>query len=338
MSAKGPSKTAKIWITILAVVLALLIVVLVLNAFIPIRYISAYTVIASKREQDQLRVTYIDVGFGDSTLIELPDGKVVLIDGGDGSYPNQLKLLKSLNEKGVGEIDYLICSSVKKEHCGGLTELLYRKTVKKVFTPYCKNERITDEYYSFTQTLKSKGVENEVACVGEGFAGANYFFAFLSPSSYDNPLSEYNDLNTQPNKENIDNSSIVCWLECYGKRFAFCSDVRSGALERIMADYSAKKLINSTYTPYGNNVVELEKCDVATLEGHGGEKNACSAWWSFLNPRYAVVSVGLNYGGYPSIMSLSNPTGVNSSVYLTSESGNICVTADALTFNLKGKN
>lgn len=338
MGANGTSKRAKIWVTILTVVLALLLAVLILNVFMPIRYISAYLVIPDKCEQDQLQVTYMDVGFGDGTLIQLPDGKVVVIDGGDGSYPNQLKLLKSLNQKGISQIDYLICSSVKKEHCGGLTELLYRKTVKKVFMPYCKNERITDEYYSFTKTLKSKGIENSVACVGEGFMGENYFFAFLSPSSYDNPQSEYNGLNTEPNKENIDNSSIVCWLECYGKRFVFCSDARSGAFERIMADYSANKLTNSAYTPYGNKVVELEKCDVATLEGHGGEKNACSEWWALLKPRHAIVSVGLNYGGYPSIMSMSNPAGVNSSVYLTSESGNICAVVDAQNFTLKGKN
>lgn len=338
MGTNGTSKRSKFWVTILTVVLALILGALILNIFMPIRYISAYLVIPNKAEQDRLRVTYMDVGFGDSTLIQLPDGKVVLIDGGDGSYPNQVKLLKSLNENGISQIDYLICSSVKKEHCGGLTELLYRKTVKKVFMPYCKNERITDEYYSFTKTLKSKGIENTVACVGEGFMGENYFFAFLSPSSYDNPLSEYIGLNTEPNKENIDNSSIVCWLECYGKRFAFCSDARSGVLERIMADYSANKLTNSVYTPYGSKVVELEKCDVATLEGHGGEKNACSEWWDLLKPDHAIISVGLNYGGYPSIMSMSNPAGVDSSVYLTSESGNICAVADAQTFTIKGKN
>lgn len=322
-------------IVISAVAVAIVIALIIINVFIPIRYLSAYTVTSVKNEQGQLKVTYIDVGFGDSTLIELPDGKTALIDGGDGSYPNQLKLIKALNSHGVDYIDYLVCSSVKKEHCGGLAEIIQLKGVGKAFIPYSKNERVTDEYHAFISTLKSKNIPSAIANVSEGFDGEGYFFTFLSPSNYLNPTSEYTGLNTNPDKENIDNASAVGWLECFGKKFVFCSDVRSGALERAIADYNMQKALGNAYCPFNGNGVSLEECDVATVPAHGGEKNACAEWFKLLKPEYAVVSVGLNYGGYPSAIALSNPTGVGAQIYLTSESGDVefYVNSKGLTHN-----
>lgn len=325
--------SAIVAIVISAVAAAVVIALIIINAFIPVRYLSAYTVKADKNTQGQLKVTYIDVGFGDSTLIELPDGKTALIDGGDGSYPNQLKLLNTLNSHGVDYIDYLICSSVKKEHCGGLAEIIELKGVGYAFIPYSKNERITDEYHAFISALEAKNIPSEIAGVSAGFDGTDYFFTFLSPSSYLSPQSEYAALNTNPDKENIDNASAVGWLECFGKKFVFCSDVRSGALERAIADYNLQKSLGNVYCPYKGNGVELEGCDVATVAAHGGEKNACAKWFNLLKPKYAIVSVGLNYGGYPSAIALSDPTGVGAQIYLTSESGNVefCVNSQGLT-------
>lgn len=327
------SRSAIAAIIISAVAAVAVIALIIINAFIPVRYLSAYAVKAAKNTQGQLRVTFIDVGFGDSALIELPDGKVALIDGGDGSYPNQLKLLKTLNARGVDYIDYLICSSVKKEHCGGLKEIIRLKGVGTAFVPYCLNERITDEYFAFISALKDKNISFKTANVSEGFDGEDYFFTFLSPSSYQNPTSEYTDLNSNPNKENIDNASAVGWLECFGKKFAFLSDVRSAALERAMADYGVQKSLGVSYCPFNGKGVELENCDVITVAAHGGEKNACAAWYSLLKPKHAVVSVGQNYGGYPSAIALSNPTGVGAEIYLTKESGNIefCVNSQGLS-------
>ncbi len=320
---KKLSKTALTAIIFSSLAALAVAVLLIVNAFIPVKYLSAYTVRADKNINGQLRVTFIDVGFGDSTLIELPDGKVALIDGGDGGYSNQLKLIKTLNAHGIDYIDYLVCSSVKKEHCGGLAELIKLKGVGTAFIPYCKNERITQEYRAFVIELRGKNIPQKIASVGEGFAGNGYFFTFLSPSNYLNPLSEYELMNATPDKENIDNASAVCWLECFGKKFAFCSDVRSGALERVIADYNTNKQLGGKYCPFNGNGVVLEGCDVVTVAAHGGEKNAYAPWYKLLQPKHAVVSVGVNYGGYPSAMALSNPTGVGAKLQLTSEGGNI---------------
>ncbi len=311
-----------------AVAVALIAALLILNAFIPVRYLTAYTVKSTKNRVGELRVTFIDVDFGESILLELPDGKTALIDGGDGAYPNQMKLLKTLNSRGIDRIDYLVCTSVKKEHCGGLKEILQYKDVRSAFIPYAKNVRLTEEYHAFITALEQESAEKHIACVGEGFNGENYFFTFLSPSSYVNPESEYSEMNAEPDKENIDNASAVGWLECGGIKFAFTSDARGGALERVVGDYSAHKALGEAYCPYAGRSVELENCSVVTVAGHGGEKNAYSPWYDMLKPAHAVVSVGKNYGGYPSAIALSDPIGVGAKLYFTNESGNVTFTVN----------
>lgn len=326
---KKLSKSALAAIITSAVVVTFVAALLILNAFIPVRYLTAYTVKSAKNKSGELRVTFIDVDFGESVLLELPDGKTALVDGGDGAYPNQLKLLKTLNSRGIDSIDYLVCTSVKKEHCGGLKEILQYKTVKSAFTPYCANTRLTDEYRAFIVALGDKKVDSKIACVGEGFYGEDYFFTFLSPSNYLNGNSEYASMNANPDKENIDNASAVCWLECGGVKFAFSSDARGGALERVVADYSAHKQLGEAYCPFAGRSVALEGCSVVTVAGHGGEKNAYAPWYETLKPEHAVVNVGKNYGGYPSAIALSDPLGVGAKLYFTNESGNITFTVNS---------
>ncbi|MDE6075525.1 MAG: hypothetical protein K2G26_03720, partial [Clostridia bacterium] len=132
---KLPKRITALIIT--AVICVVLIAaILVTNIFVPVRYLTAYLVRANKNVNGVLRVSYADAGFGDCILIELPDGKNVLIDGGDGAYPNTLHILRFLNARGVNNIDYLVCSSVKDEHCGGLAELLKYKKVGYAYIPY----------------------------------------------------------------------------------------------------------------------------------------------------------------------------------------------------------
>ena len=69
-------------------------------------------------QEGELRVHFLDVGQGDCTLVELPDGKVMLIDGGDGSGASNKNLLRHLNALKIEVIDYLIVTHTDADHCG----------------------------------------------------------------------------------------------------------------------------------------------------------------------------------------------------------------------------
>lgn len=330
---KGLSKGRKAAVISAAISAVFFIAVLILNIFIPVKYLSAYMVGKRHVEAGTLYVRCIDVEYGDSTLIILPDGKSMLIDGGDGSQSHTLLILKELNSFGVDTIDYLICSSVKGEHCGGLTEILQYKKVNRAYVPYVKNSYVTQAFNKFCSALGQ--TDTRVSCIGEGVCEEDYFFTFLSPCPVDNPEGEYAALEESASQQNINAISAVLWLEYGETSFVFTSDASKGALERIAEEYSQNIALGQDFCPIGNKSVRLEDCDVVTVAGHGGEENTSAAWYAALQPEQAVLSVGENFSSCPSAQALADVCNFVSQPLITSERGTIeiIVTADGYTVN-----
>ena len=71
-----------------------------------------------------LKVYFIDVGQGDSTLIVTPKNKTILIDGGGSEFSDfnvgEKTLLPYIFDRGFNELDYIIVSHFDSDHCGGL--------------------------------------------------------------------------------------------------------------------------------------------------------------------------------------------------------------------------
>ncbi len=84
-----------------------------------------------------LRVTAIDVGQGDSTLIQTPSGRTVLIDGGgnsdeadaDGADVGIKVVVPFLNYLGISRLDVLVLTHPHGDHVGGLAAVLRSQEV-----------------------------------------------------------------------------------------------------------------------------------------------------------------------------------------------------------------
>jgi competence protein ComEC len=75
-----------------------------------------------------LHVTFLSVGQGDATLVRLPDGKYMLVDGGGRagdtfSRVGERLLLPALRRLGVRRIDYLVLSHEHPDHLQGVLYL-----------------------------------------------------------------------------------------------------------------------------------------------------------------------------------------------------------------------
>ena len=330
MKAKRHKKLTKARVAAIissAVVIALFVSLVITNIFIPVKYITAYMVAAGQRQKGVLTVTFIDVGYGDCTLCELPDGKVLLIDGGDGSYPNNLAVLSKLNSRGIDRIDYLFCTSVLGEYCGGLPEIMRYKSVGKIFMPALKNTYITEEYRAFASAAEQSGAEIAYSCFGQGERGEDYFFTVLSPSSPQNPQGFYARLDSSATAENMLNASAVIWLEYAGASFAFTSSAGSEALGQIVTNYEAVTSTGGEYAPMGEGI-DITHCSVASVPGHGSGECTNARWYDLINPSSAVISVGETYSGYPSAQALAD-VGSCASPVLTSVHGDITFTVTA---------
>jgi len=79
-------------------------------------------------------VSYIDVGHGNSTLVKLPDGKIVLIDAGNTMYGEVV--YDYLCDFGVAKIDYLIATHADSDHIGGMNYLFDKFEILNIFRPF----------------------------------------------------------------------------------------------------------------------------------------------------------------------------------------------------------
>ena len=110
---------------------------------------------------NKLIINFIDVGQGDSTLIQTPYNKTVLIDGGGSETGNfdvgEKTLIPYLLDKGIMKIDYMIFSHFDADHCEGLLSVMEELKVNKAIIG--KQEKLSENYNSFINIAKKKKVE-----------------------------------------------------------------------------------------------------------------------------------------------------------------------------------
>ena len=313
-------------IIIAAITAAVVLALVITNFFVPVKYLASYMVVRNKgAKAGVMRVRYVDVGYGDCTIVELPDGKNMLIDAGNGSAANQKRILKFLNKCDIDTIDYLVCTSVNSEHCGGLAEICKYKDVKRVYMPYIKNTYVTSEYRDFTLAVNKRETVIIEYGVGEVNEDNDYFFTFLSPSVRSNPESEYNALGSNPTKAELNSISAVMWLEYAGTGFLFASDAGEDVLSKICISYEME---GENFALNGGKFVDLEKCKVALVAGHGNKNSAYAPLYDIIKPETAVISVGNNGSGCPSAEALSNAINyAGENLYRTDDYGTVTIEA-----------
>lgn len=278
----------------------------------------------TKRAEKDMRIHYIDVGQGDATLIELPDGKIMLVDGGDGSEEANQSLLRYLNALEITAIDYLVVTHADIDHCGGLTEVLKYKEIKRAFLPVVQSNAENGNnvdyvaYQNFFTALQNEGCTQELSCreitlsVMEG--ETPYTLAFLYPNTYD--VNHPDDMNVSDN-----NASSVIWLDYKGTSAIFAGD-----LDREIET----KLIQQSKIGVLRKDVDLSSTEILKVAHHGSNSSTCAEWLSYLGVKTAVISCGVNnVYGHPSLEVSQRLIAAKADVYRTDTQGTVTVTVSA---------
>ena len=244
-----------------------------------------------------MKVHFFDVGEGDSTFFELPDGKTMLIDAGKTNEgPVVVQDIKSLGYK---KIDYLVTSHPDADHIGGVPAVMSAFAVGEVWAP--KVAHTTKTYENFLDAVKNKGLSIRAAQAGKQIGPASqYSVDILSPAVG----AAYRDLNDW---------SVIIKVTHKKNTMLFVGDASSDV---ILAA--------------GSRQVDLYK-----VGHHGSKTSTNAAVVESLTPEYNVISVGQNSYGHPvgTVLELLSKY----QVYRTDHSGTVIAYSDGshITFNTK---
>lgn len=256
--------------------------------------------------EEMVRVTFLDVGQGDSAVIELPDGTVTLIDGG-ATYERfdmgRSVVAPFLWNRGIRNIDHVIGTHPQLDHVGGLAWILAHFQVEKFWTNGA--ERQEEFWRRIARALVQRKLEATVATEGQVIVdGPACRMLVLNPRS--------SQVSTNSTKgESLNNRSVVTELACREQRVLFTGDIEQGALTRL--------------TDSGTSA------DIALLKvpHHGAKSSLERRWLETIRPAVAVVSAGRrNPYGHPAEAVLAAYEAVGTQLWRTDRDGAIWADLD----------
>jgi competence protein ComEC len=246
-----------------------------------------------------VRVHYIDVGQGDSILIDTPN-RDVLIDGG---LPDKGQaVLNCLSSAGVGSLYLMIATHVHDDHIGGLVTVLSRFAVDQVLINGQTSTSST--YLDFMQSAQSH-------VVTLARRGQTYTLAEAANLTVLNP--------TQPLQfDDANDNSIVVKLQVGTVSFLFAGDAQAAAEQSMLGA--------------GLNL----HCDVLKVGHHGSSTSTTQPFLDSVAPEYAIISVGQNNPyGHPSAETVQRLLDNGVITYTTSQSGTIVVSTDGTSLSFE---
>ncbi len=302
----------KIWKRVLLCIVVVIVAALgIFSAFVPPKTWKYYVNLpkVSNRKDGELRIHYLDVGQGDCTLIELPDDKVVMIDGGnDGSAKAILRYLNALDIK---TIDCLLLTHADADHCGGLDTVLKYKSVKQAFIPNVE-ANVNKEYAQFRDALSREECPFSYVRRDTLIASTEYTLACIYPSG---SIWGYESAENDNN-----HTSAVVWLDYKGVSALFMGDAPVAVEEKLITEDGVDA--------FSVLKVDLKSTEILKVAHHGSQYATSETLLRYLSTlETAVISCGKdNIYGHPADELLGRLFERELGVHRTDTQGNIVIT------------
>jgi len=219
--------------------------------------------------QGTLKVAFLDVEQGDSILIQAPNGKTMLIDGGRSTNLAEMVIIPKLKEWGAPQVDVLIPTHPDQDHIAGLAGVLEGYPVK--LTALTGQAHSTKIYERLLTDIRDKNIEALQVRTGTSIP--------FDPAV---KIEVLNPDDEAVNSDNTNNASIVIKLTYGATSFLFTGDAEIPA-NKAMLDRGAD--VRSTVLKLGH---------------HGSRTSTNEDWLTKVQPRLGIISAGKdNSFGHP---------------------------------------
>lgn len=261
-----------------------------------------------------LEVNFLDVGQGDSILINLNNKNQILIDGG----PDK-KVTFGLSENLPAldrYIDLVILTHPHKDHYFGLEEVLKRYDVGAVILPDIQYN--SSGYNDFLKILAEKRTRIVYTSFPESIHIGDFDLDILWPDGFVKITGDAEGFGKKSNK--INDVSIVSKLSFKNLKILLMGDATTNVEEKLKRKFNLASQILKV--------------------GHHGSRYSTSP--DFLNqvkPQAAIIEVGAhNFYGHPTALVLKNLEEAQTQIFRTDLDGTIKLISDGnLTQIFKGR-
>ena len=241
-----------------------------------------------------MKVHYIDVGQGDSILIQVND-KNMLIDCGPRDGKD--KFFSYLESQKITKLDYVVATHPHEDHIGNMADVIKKYDVNKFYAP--KVEHTTKTFEKMVEALVKKNLKITTIKAGTDSIdlGENTKVSVVAPNK-----DTYDDLN---------NYSPIIKIEYGNNSFLFTGDAESK---------SEKEVLKKGYDV---------KADVLKLGHHGSSTSTSKEFFEAVNPSIGVISLASdNKYGHPHKETLNLLKDKKIKVYRTDVDGTTVLSSD----------
>ena len=276
--------------------------------FLPFVFVISLYMVSPNFSANHLRVTFLDVGQGESSVVELPDKKVMLIDGGmhDPDMGRRV-IAPHLWSKGIKKVDYMVMSHPHPDHYGGLIYIMDNFKVGEVWF----SGRVTAEAADFFRKINEDKIPYKILGRGDILDAGKYKIYVLHPYEgfyADSPRADFSDQNSD---------SLVLKIESGNRSILFTGDIEREAEEDLI------------------HLGDRLKSDIIKVPHHGGRTSNSALFIQTVSPRRAVISAGRNNPyRHPHQESLERYIAAGTGIFRTDISGAVIVTLDNKAFEI----
>lgn len=217
-----------------------------------------------------LKIVYIDVGQGSSNLIVLPNGKTILIDGGE--RPASSAVLDVMQENDIERLDLVVATHPHADHIGGLIDVI--NTVDVGLVVDSGQIHTTQTFEDLLDAIERRGIPLQLVSEGEALPDLD------APVN----LQVLNPPTTLPDgaddEDEFNNNSVVIKLTYRNFTALFTGDMEQENESRL-----------------ANQDIDA---DVLTAGHHGSRTSSTADFLQAVSPEVVVISLGAdNRYGHP---------------------------------------
>lgn len=246
-----------------------------------------------------LRVTFFDVGEGDSALVESPAGARILVDG--GREPDQVAA--TLRRRGFERIDLLVASHMHADHVAGLQQVLRSFQVGLAVHPGVRAPLLA--------TLAAES-PLEVVTGGDSMRLGDLTLDILGPTPDMRDLAGLSVTPKAPAEgPGLNDASVVLRVSWAGQCVLFTGDIE---------DLGQQELLDT----------HPDEVDCTVMKApHHGSGRLSPEFVEAVDPEWVAISVGPNTYGHPSAIALDAFGDAGAEVLRTDRVGDVVVEIDS---------